>query len=551
MNTNIKPVLWAVLVGIVMVLWLKWQAANTPILAVADTQGQQAPEGGPALANVNVPANISGQATERATGNARLSTSGKVLTVTTDVFKISIDTVGGTIVASQLLRYPAAINDKTPIQLFSREPGQRFVLQSALYSNQAQNATPQAVFTAVQNSYELSGDKVSVPLIWQQDGVTVTKTFTFYKGRYDFAIEQRVDNRSGKEWKGYAYYQMLQDEVKIARGLSTFHTFAGLAYSTPEHNYEKKSFAKLADSKLNIEQVKGGWMAMTKHYFMGAIIPEQSDKNTFYSKTPVNGLFAVGMYGQTRSIANGQSLDFKINGFVGPKIKDDLQRIAPNLDKAIDYGYLFFISEVLFNVLAWVDHLLGNWGWAIVVVTLAIKLALFPLAAKGFKSMAKMRKFQPEMERLRENYKDDRQMLGKKTMELYKKEGINPASGCLPILIQIPIFLAFYYMLMESVELRQAPWILWIRDLSLHDPFYILPLLNMGLMFVQQLLSPPPSDPIQRRIMRFLPLVFGFMFLFFPAGLVLYWTVSNGFSIAQQYFVTKRYGALHVPVAKS
>ncbi len=200
-------------------------------------------------------------------------------------------------------------------------------------------------------------------------------------------------------------------------------------------------------------------------------------------------------------------------------------------------------------MLNWVHSVVKNWGWAIVIVTLAIKTLLFPLAAKSFKSMAKMRKFQPEMERIKENYAEDRQLQGKKMMELYKKEGINPASGCLPILVQIPIFLAFYYMLMESVELRQAPWIFWIKDLSIKDPLYVLPVINMVLMFVQQRLNPPPSDPMQRRVMMFLPLIFGFMFLFFPSGLVLYWAVSNLFSIIQQYIITKRYGGLAHPLS--
>ncbi len=476
--------------------------------------------------------------------------SGKLIHVKTDVLELAIDTLGGTIVDSKLLKYPQSVSDKTPIKLLDSTPGKLFHFETGVTSNHAANATHKASFSAAKARFELNGDSVSVPLTWQADGVTVTKTFTFFKGRYDFEITQQVDNHSGKVWNGYQYSQLKRDEVVIARGLTTFNTFAGAVYSTPENKYKKVSFADISEKNIELKDITGGWVGMMQHYFMGAVIPPQTHKDTFYSRhAQKDGGYTIGLFSQTQQVAADSSTTFKTTGFVGPKIKDDLARVAPNLDKATDYGPLFFISEFLFNVLDWVHSVVKNWGWAIVIVTLVIKTLLFPLAAKSFKSMAKMRKFQPEMERIRENYGEDRQLQGKKMMELYKKEGINPASGCLPILVQIPIFLAFYYMLMESVELRQAPWIFWIKDLSLKDPFYVLPVINMGLMFIQQRLNPPPSDPIQRRVMMFLPLIFGFLFLFFPSGLVLYWAVSNSFSIIQQYVITKRYGGLAHPLS--
>ncbi|MGY0399657.1 MAG: membrane protein insertase YidC [Ostreibacterium sp.] len=549
MSNNLKPTLWAVLFAIGVILWFKWDAANTPIRTPAPQTAQVGN-----TTNTNLPAPSTNTATvpnkQLVPGTTPTVThSGQLIQVKTDVLAIEIDTLGGTIVESKLLNYKVSVKDQTPIKLFDSAPGKLFHLESGLNSDHTDNATHQANFSAAQMSYEMTGDSVSVPLVWEKDGVKVTKTFIFKKGLYDFDIRQTVENNSGKPWNGYQYRQLKRAKVVIKRGLTTFNTFSGGAYSTPDKHYNKVKYDDLGNSPIDVKDVSGGWVALIQHYFMGAIIPVQTEKDAFYSSRTKAGNYIIGLYGQTQSVSNGSTVTFNSTGFVGPKIKDDLARIAPNLDKATDYGWLFFISDFLFNVLNWVHSVVNNWGWAVVIVTLTIKTLLFPLAAKSFKSMAKMRKFQPEMERIRENYGEDRQLVGKKMMELYKKEGINPASGCLPILVQIPIFLAFYYMLMESVELRQAPWIFWIKDLSLKDPFYVLPIINMVLMFIQQRLNPPPADPIQRRVMMFLPLIFGVFFLFFPSGLVLYWAMSNSFSIIQQYVITKRYGGLANPMS--
>lgn len=550
MNTNLKPTLWALFFTLLVILWFKWGAANAPQTpAVA---AQQSAEALPASAGTpqTIPTQNTPSNNQVIPGVTPVAVnSGELIRVKTDVLDLAIDMKGGTIVDSQLLKYSVSVEDSTPIKLFDSAPGQLFHFETGLNSDHATNATHTAVFTAPQTEFVMTGDSISVPLTWQADGVTVTKTFTFYQGRYDFSVTQQVANHSNKPWVGYQYRQLRRDEVVVERGLTTFNTFAGAVYSTPENKYNKVGFADLGENPLDLKNITGGWVGMMQHYFMGAIVPPQNDKDTIFSNRLSDGRYVIGMVGVSKSVAAGATTTFDTTGFVGPKIKNDLARIAPNLDKATDYGWFFFISEMLFNVLDWMHSVIKNWGWAIVIVTLLIKAILFPLAAKSFKSMAKMRKFQPEMERIRENYGEDRQQVGQKMMELYKKEGINPASGCLPILVQIPIFLAFYYMLMESVELRQAPWIFWIKDLSVRDPFYVLPVLNMGLMFLQQRLNPPPSDPLQRRVMMFLPLVFGLLFMVFPAGLVLYWAVSNLFSIIQQYVITKRYGGLANPLS--
>lgn len=553
MNTNLKPTLWALFCTLLVIIWFKWEAANAPQQPVVTQQQTADGEALPATAGTEQPVPsqpTTPSATQTIPGVTPVAAnSGQLVRVKTDVLNVAIDTEGGTIVESQLLNYSASVDDKTPIKLFDSTRGTLFHFETGLNSDHDKNATHTVAFSAPQAEFNLNGDSVSVPLTWQADGVTVTKTFTFYRGRYDFTVTQHVANNSEKPWNGYQYRQLQRDEVVVERGLTTFNTFAGAVYSTPENKYKKVGFDALGDDPLNLKNITGGWVGMMQHYFMGAIVPPQNDKDTIFSRRLNDGTYVIGMVGMTQSVASGATVSFDTTGFVGPKIKNDLARIAPNLDKATDYGWFFFISEVLFNVLDWVHSVVKNWGWAIVIVTLGIKAILFPLAAKSFKSMAKMRKFQPEMERIRENYGEDRQLMGQKMMALYKKEGINPASGCLPILVQIPIFLAFYYMLMESVELRQAPWIFWIQDLSVRDPYYVLPVLNMGLMFVQQRLNPPPTDPLQRRVMMFLPLVFGLLFMVFPAGLVLYWAVSNLFSIIQQYVITKRYGGLANPLS--
>ncbi len=541
MNNNLKPTLWAVFAALVMMIWMKWEYANAPQPPAPVASTAQVQQDGTASTATTGSGAIPG-------GETPKKSAGRLVHVKTDVLDLVISTHGGTIVESQLLKYSVSLEDKTPIKLFSSESGKLFHFETGLLSKNAKAPSHEAEFISEKTEYVLEGDSVTVPLTWQADGVTVTKAFTFYRGRYDFSVEQRVDNHGTQTWQGQQYRQLRQDPVIVKSGLTTFNTFAGAAYSTPEMPYDKVSYSELADTPLHLADVEGGWVGFMQHYFMGAIIPPQNEKDTFYSGKAGNR-YRIGLTGKLKNVSAGASMTFATTGFVGPKIKDDLARIAPNLDKATDYGWLFFLSEMLFNVLAWVNSILGNWGWSIVIVTIGIKTLLFPLAAKSFKSMAKMRKFQPEMERIRENYGEDRQLVGKKMMELYKKEGINPASGCLPILIQIPIFLAFYYMLMESVELRQAPWFLWVNDLSIRDPFYVLPVLNMGLMFLQQRLNPPPSDPMQRKVLMFMPLVFGLLFLVFPAGLVLYWAVSNSFSIIQQYVITKRYGGLAHPLS--
>ncbi len=545
MNNQIKTIAWSLLAAISISLFFKWNAVNAPVKQETVVQTSQQVNSN--TVNPNQTAGNVVSSTGSSTGVSvatNIQPSKNTIKVTTDKLEITIDTVGGTLLQTKLLTYSESLKDKTPINLLEPTAGKLFIAKTELLSNFANNANALAVFSSKSKSYTMKGDSISIPLIWEKDGVKVIKTYTFKKGKFDFTISQKVVNNSGKDWTGYQINTLSREKVDRKGGLSKMNTFTGGAYSTDERKYQKLDFDELADGEGNISNVKGGWVAMIQHYFVVSLVPAEDEKTTFFSlKNNASTVYDFGIKSSAVTLKNGQETTFNIVGYIGPKIKKDLKKISPTLDKSIDYGWAFMISEVLFNVLNWFHGILGNWGWATIVVTILIKLLFFPLAAKSFKSMAKMRKFAPEIELIKKKYKEDKQRLGKETMALYKKEGINPAAGCLPMLVQIPVFIAFYYMLMESVEFRQAPWILWVKDLSIKDPLYVIPVINAVLMFVQQRLNPPPADPTQRKIMMMLPIVFGVMFLMFPAGLVLYWCVSNLFSIIQQYLITKRYGS--------
>lgn len=541
MSEQLRPTLWAVFLALLVMIWFKWQAANAPAIT-NDTNSNTATP--PTLVDQ------ANTATPNSTGtvpniNAQSGSGTQTIKVKTPEFETEISLIGGNLVSSKLVDYHMAIDDATPFPLLENTPGKRFTIESGLVSNTGDLLTGKATpYQSAADSYELTGDTLTVPLIYEANGVRYEKLYTFSKESYEIKLTQKVTNNSEETWKGTQYRQINRDRVDNSIGLGQVYSYTGGVYSTEQVNYKKYDFDDMADTALSIEAT-GGWIAMIQHYFLVAIVPTEGQKNQFYTQTVEANNFNLGMSGASRTLESGQATSYDTTLYVGPKIKGDLKALSPNLEKAVDYGFLFFISDALFYVLRFIHNILGNWGWAIVVTTLLIKACFFPLAAKSFKSMAKMRAAQPQLEKIKNMYKDDRQKQGQEMMKLYKKEGINPASGCLPILLQIPVFLAFYFMLNESVELRQAPWILWIHDLSVRDPFFVLPVINTVLMFFQQKLNPPPADPMQRKVMQMLPLIFGVLFLMFPSGLVLYWSVSNLFSIAQQYVINKKYGVAH------
>ena len=443
-------------------------------------------------------------------------------------------------VAYDLPAYPETKNGGKPLALLHTENPGRFLLQSGLTSSDSKAPSHLDTFSSTASSYTLADgeDTLAVPLSWQENGITVIKTYTFKRGAYDFALEQKIQNDSDKAWRGNAYQQWVFGQPAPSKGLGQVATFTGAVMSYDDDPYEKIKLGTAFET-----QSQTGWVAMIQHYFLGAIVPPQGQPQTFFSKNYNNSSdHYAGIIGAASEVAPGASTSFTSKIYIGPKIQHDLKAVAPNLDKTVDYGFLFMIGQPMFYVINFIHGIVHNWGWAIIITTLLIKLLFFAPSAWAYKSMAKMRRLGPEMQRIKERYGDDRQAASMAMMKLYKDEKVNPASGCLPMLLQIPFFIAFYWVLVESVELRHAPWLGWIQDLSAMDPYYILPIINAALMFLQQKLNPPPPDPTQAKVMMMLPLVFGVMFMWFPSGLVLYWTVSNAFGIVQQYIMNKRYG---------
>ena len=473
------------------------------------------------------------------------SNGGSYITVKTDVLMLKISEKGGNLISAKLLKYPISLKEKDiPIQLLTADPENIFLAQSGITNGVNSGKT---IFKSQQQNYVLQPgqQRIAVHLTSKTaKGLLVTKTYTLEKGTYAIKEKMQVKNQSAKPWSGNFYHQLT---FKNGAKHSFFsRSYTGAAISSPAKPYEKLSFKKL--SKQNIDQnITGGWIAMQQPYFLGAWVPKQKVANHYYSQSFGQGdkgkgnTFVLGYVGPQVTVAPRRSAQSLSTIYLGPEIASQLNAVAQGLDLTIDYGWLWFLSKPIFWVMAKIHSVVGNWGWSIILVTLLIKILFYPLSGKSYKSMAKMRDVGPRLQTLKERYADDKKSLGKATMEFYKKEKVNPVGGCLPMLIQIPVFIALYYVLIESVQLRQAPFIFWIHDLSIKDPYYVLPILMGASMFLQQKLSPAPPDPTQAKMMMLLPVVFTVFFLSFPAGHVLYWVTNNCISILQQWYVMKTY----------
>jgi len=467
--------------------------------------------------------------------------SGERISVHTDVYDVEIDSVGGDVRRVDLLKYPVAVDKPNqPFELMS-DTKTLFIAQSALLGNAGSDApNHHQIFTAEKSNYTLAkgADTLKVRLTWSDGaGISVDKIYTFHRGSYVIDVDFEVKNSTDKPWQGHLYSQLQRNEPESS-GNRFIHTYTGGVLYSQEEKYEKIKFKAMEEQDLN-RTVKGGWAAMIQHYFLGAWIPPKDATSNYYSKALGDKRYVIGMIGPQAEVAPGQSGDLSARLYVGPKLQDHLQEVAEGLDLTVDYGVLTFISKPLFWVLKHIHSVVGNWGWAIIIITIMLKALFYKLSETSYKSMAHMRKVQPRLQALKERYGDDKKKLNEAMMKMYREEKINPLGGCLPIVVQIPVFIALYWMLLESVEMRQAPFMLWIHDLSTADPYYILPILMGITMLIQQRLNPTPLDPIQARVMMVLPIAFTFFFMFFPAGLVLYWVVNNTLSIAQQYYITR------------
>lgn len=470
--------------------------------------------------------------------------SGKKIRVVTDVFDVEIDTIGGDLRRVDLLNYPVAVDKPNePFRLLNDGATDFFVAQAALVSTGSEGVAPShtSEFMAEATEYRMqTGEQsVTVPLRWtDSSGVEVVKRYTFHREQYAIDVDLEIKNGSDKTWQGNAYRQLQRTNPGTGSSL-TNPTYTGAVISTDEKKYLKIAFDDMDDEVLS-QDTKQGWVAMIQHYFVGAWIPGAEGMHHLYTKAVGNNRYLIGMYDQPITLEAGKETTIPAKLYVGPKLQDQLEAVAPNLELTVDYGWLTVLAKPLFWLLDLIHGVVQNWGWSIIILTILIKLAFYKLSAASYKSMAHMRQVQPKMAAIKERYSDNRQKMNEAMMKLYREEKINPLGGCLPILVQIPVFIALYYMLLESVEMRQAPFILWIQDLSIADPYYVLPIIMGVTMLIQHRLNPTPLDPIQARVMMVLPIVFTFFFIFFPAGLVLYWVVNNTLSIAQQWYITRK-----------
>jgi YidC/Oxa1 family membrane protein insertase len=484
--------------------------------------------------------------------------SAQLITVSTDVLRLTIDTRGGSVVRSELLTYPSVPRtrkdpDPAPARLLDDDRSQYFVAQSGIVSNQGDAPDHRAVFSAAQTSYTLTQgqDDLKVDLTWQNAaGLKVTKTFALKRGSYVVTVDQKIENGGSAAWAGNTYEQLQRVAPTQQKSwLQNFtdpssHSFYGAAWYSPDDKMTTLSFADFAKKPLN-HAITGGWASMLQHYFFVAWIPQAQDAST-YSTSVINGDTAQPVYliravGPSISVAPGQSATSASRLYIGPKLQGTLDQVAPGLDLTTNYGWLTVVAQPLHWLLSQLHTIAGNWGVAIILLVLLLKGALWKLTAAQFRSGARMRKLQPRVNALKERYGDDKMKMQQAMMELYKKEKVNPMSGCLPILITMPVFFGLYRVLMESVELRHAPFFGWVHDLSAPDPFFVLPVIYILVMLATQWLTPAAAgmDPAQQKMMKVMPVVFGFMFLFFPAGLVLYWVVNGLTSLTQQWLITR------------
>lgn len=509
-------------------------------------------------ADSSVPGATSSTAAPAAVPGTVSEASAQLVTVSTDVLRLTIDTRGGSVVRSELLHYPVAPvtkkdPDPAPVRLLDDDRAEYFVAQSGLVSNQGTAPDHRAVFAVAQTSYTLAQgqDELKVDLTWQDAaGLKVTKTFALKRGSYAVTIDQKIENGGSTTWTGNAYEQLQRvAPVQQKSWWQNFsdpssHSFYGAAWYSPEDKMSTLPFTDFVKKPLN-HPITGGWAAMLQHYFFVSWIPSAQDANT-YTTSVINPDTAQPVYliravGPSINVAPGQSQNTASRLYVGPKLQGTLDQVAPGLDLTTNYGMLTVVAQPLHWLLSQLHAIAGNWGVAIILLVLLLKGALWKLTATQFRSGAKMRKLQPRVNALKERYGDDKMKMQQAMMELYKKEKVNPMSGCLPVLITMPVFFGLYRVLMESVELRHAPFFGWVHDLSAPDPYFVLPVIYILVMLATQWLSPSAAgmDPAQQKMMKVMPVVFGFMFLFFPAGLVLYWVINGITSLTQQWLITR------------
>ncbi|HJP04710.1 MAG: membrane protein insertase YidC [Gammaproteobacteria bacterium] len=544
---NQRIILWVLFAGLAFLTWSKWQADNLPPPGSETLPLPVAEENRPA---VDLPA-IDGDSGETpavapavevpavATGAKPAST----IKVETDLLELEISTTGGALVSAQLKQYPKSKDaPDVPVQILRNTTDDTYVLGSGLVDGSQSGPTHLATLAAAKKTYTLAegSDTLEVPLSWTDgNGISVEKIYRFRRGRYNIDLDYRIRNNSQADWRSLSYLQIRKTHNPPERSMFNVDSYS---YNGPVvydgEKYEKIDPNDLQEEPLDM-QVPNGWIAAIEHHFLSAVVPPAGETYSYDARYE-KGIYTVRASGPAIAVPVGAEATLSAQLFIGPKLQRQLEETAEGLELTVDYGLLAILAQPLFWLLELVHGFVGNWGWSIILVTFLIKAAFYKLTEASGRSMAKMRKLQPRLKALQERYKDDRQALSQHMMDLYKREKVNPAAGCLPMLIQIPFFIAFYWVLLESVEMRQAPFALWISDLSSRDPYFVLPLLMGVAMFVQQKLNPAPPDPVQAKVMTILPIMFTGFFAFFPSGLVLYWLTNSVLSVAQQWNINRK-----------
>ena len=537
-----RTILWMIFSFSLLLLWNNWQEHNGRPSLFASTPVEQEQTKTTASNDISVP-----QAVERTSTTPEIPTEevaqSELITVSSDVLKLAFDTVGAQLVRAELLKYTYPSNPDQHVMLFDDSSASTYMAQTGIIGAAAEQSFPTHLtpFRLIDNKTNPSTGELEVAFEASTDDVRVIKTYYINQTSYDIRVTTTVENLTTVAITPSIYLQLTRDGNNPPDSSMLYRTFTGPVVYSEEEKFQKIDFSDIEKNKAKYAtHAPDGWIGMVQHYFATAWVPPQGVERTNQALQIGNNLFAVrtiyplGMIGPHESVTTTDQL------WVGPQDQQAMEQVAKGLGLVVDYGWLTILAKPLFTILTWIHSLVGNWGWSIVLLTVLIKLVFYPLSAASYRSMAKMKQVTPRMQAIREKYKDDRVKQNTAMMELYRNEKINPLGGCLPMLVQIPVFIALYWVLLGSVEMRGAPWILWIHDLAARDPWMILPAIMMLTMFLQIRLNPTPPDPLQAKVMMLMPLVFGGMMFFFPAGLVLYWVVNNALSIAQQQYITKK-----------
>ncbi|HEY8048911.1 MAG TPA: membrane protein insertase YidC [Ramlibacter sp.] len=556
-----RTILWVIFGFSLVMLWDQWQIYNGRPATFfprgpVKTASAPAPAGSSSVPTASsVPAAASGTAAPAATAAATApgqppaaapaATSQKIV-VTTDLMRLTFDTEGGSLIRTELLKEPADDGEGNFV-LLNESPGHMYVAESGLIGGDFPNHKTVMAFSGDKQLKD-GQDQMTVRFESpDKNGVKLVKIYTLKRGSYEIPVRHEVVNTGTQPVSPQLYVQIVRDGSKLTSGGSFYSTFTGPAVYTAEQKFQKVTFEDIDKNKVDVQKDStNGYVAMVQHYFASAwILPDGTKRENFVRKLPDSNDYAVGMITPVTALAPGATRDVDARFYAGPEDERVLEKIEPGLELVKDYGRVTIIAKPLYWLLSHIHNVLGNWGWSIMALVLLIKIAFFWLQAKGYESMAKMKAINPKIMAMRERYKEEPQKMQQEMMRIYKEEKVNPMGGCFPIMVQIPVFIALYWVLLASVEMRGAPWIGWIHDLSAKDPYYILPVvMTLSTMF-QTALNPAPPDPVQAKMMWIMPLAFSVMFFYFPAGLVLYWVTNNVLSIAQQWLINKRMG---VPV---